>query len=105
MLVMYFSWLYLKRARRSERGRTNQVPTTVREVGVSTAVASITTPLLSAQSTGVHWRFHDLVDTETVNLHRDEYEDNEEDIVDDEERKARLGGDKRWLWSLYYWLA
>lgn len=50
----------------------------------------------------------DIVDVDTVDLDKDEYNVvEEEDVVDDEKREGRTGKGKlplRLLWRLYYWI-
>lgn len=51
--------------------------------------------------------YSDLVDVNTVDLSKDEYQDEEVDKIDDETRhnritKGNLGA--RMLWRLYYWI-
>ena len=45
-----------------------------------------------------------MVDTETVDLRAEEYEEVEVDRVDDAKRKARLGGKLGWGWQVWYWI-
>ncbi|KAF8813720.1 hypothetical protein BYT27DRAFT_7180470 [Phlegmacium glaucopus] len=47
-------------------------------------------------------RYHDLVDVDTVDLIRDEYE--EVDTGGEDEIARRLSGKKRLLWTIYYWI-
>ncbi|KAF9814582.1 hypothetical protein IEO21_05040 [Rhodonia placenta] len=49
-------------------------------------------------------RWHDIVDTTTVDLTRDEYEEDATDKADDELRAERLKGQVGLLWRLYYWV-
>lgn len=105
MLVMYLGWLYLRQIPRLGHGHQASSNTSP-EAGPSTSVQPLVTaqPVL-AQKALSGWHFHDIVDIETVDLRRDEYQDNERDVVDDEQSKVRLSGQRRWLWRLYYWLA
>ncbi|PIL34130.1 transporter [Ganoderma sinense ZZ0214-1] len=51
------------------------------------------------------WEFvshNDAVDILTVDLKRDEHEENVEDLEDDLEREGNLKGRYRWLWRVYY---
>ncbi|GBE81476.1 Probable amino-acid permease [Sparassis crispa] len=60
------------------------------------------TPLLYPSKLRQRWRYHDLVDTQTVDLRRDEHKEEDEDRADDEEREHRLKGQVGLLWRLYY---
>lgn len=94
MVLMYIGWLLLKRpAPRSdwEESRALISPTSA-------------TPLLRRAHRFSERTFHDLVDTLTVDLRRDEYEEAALDKVDDELRESRLHGRAQWLWTLYYWI-
>lgn len=44
-----------------------------------------------------------FVDASTVDLHRDEYVEDEVDKTEDEQRTRRMQGTKKILWRLYYW--
>ncbi|KAL1747088.1 amino acid permease-domain-containing protein [Schizophyllum fasciatum] len=49
--------------------------------------------------------YSDLIDTKTVDLVRDQYDEEEEERVDDEKRTRRLqSGRLRYLWRLWYWV-
>ncbi|PSR73129.1 hypothetical protein PHLCEN_2v10985 [Hermanssonia centrifuga] len=92
MLVMYLVWfLFHRRA-------LHKVTTP------TTASSSASGPPLATHAPRrVRWL--DLVDTETVDLHRDEHEDEVEDLIEDQERERRLKGRTRWFWKLYYIVA
>ncbi|OJT15330.1 hypothetical protein TRAPUB_8126 [Trametes pubescens] len=92
MIFMYFAWIIIKRpAPLSAR------PTTPQETQVE-----------PSQKPGILrrvWRrvaYSDAVDIRTVDLRRDEHEEEPEDVADDLEREAHLKG--RWgpLWKVYY---
>ena len=89
MLIMYLTWSSLKRP---------TLPST----------AADGTPLSPDERPGVlrrAWRFvasSDVVDVRTVDLRRDEHEEEPEDAVDDAAREGKLQGRARWLWRLYY---
>jgi AAT family amino acid transporter len=95
MVVMFFTWLFLRR-RESEQ-----------------SAGSASEPLLSDPEMEVDsgsprhlnrdktLKYHDLVDIDTVDLVRDEY-DEEEDIEEDEVM-SRLSGKMKLLWTFYYW--
>lgn len=86
MLAMYIAWLVVK--------RSSRLPTSSSESG----------PLLHTTAPQMTSQYHDFVDTRTVDLRRDEYEEDEVDKVDDEEREGRVRGRYRLLWRLYYWV-
>jgi hypothetical protein len=90
MLVMYVSWMLLKRPRPSSAPPTSS------------------TPLLHSPSPTVQvdgWWYSDLVDVETVDLVTDEYEEQEVDGNNDEEvRERRTHGKAGYLWRVVYWL-
>lgn len=94
MLVMSFGWLLVKWPSR-RRPATDEAP------AQPPLPATASTPLISARRFRWRWIYHDIVDTRTVDLHRDEYQEQEEDRID-EEREARLKGGKKVLWKLYY---
>jgi len=48
-------------------------------------------------------KYHDLVDINTVDLIRDEY-DEEDDTEGEDEITSRLHGKMKLLWTFYYWL-
>ncbi|KAI0790711.1 amino acid permease/ SLC12A domain-containing protein [Abortiporus biennis] len=95
MIIMGLGWFFLKRSpSHLHHGHL-----------VSETALSSSTPLLPPQSQPQKSSFSVIVDIETVDLYRDEYHDYDpEDAVEDEERKARLTGQWRWLWSFYYWI-
>lgn len=45
-----------------------------------------------------------MVDTETVDLREQEYEEVEVDRVDDAKREERLRGRWGWGWKAWYWV-
>ena len=95
MVVMFFTWLFLSR-RESEQ-----------------IVGSTSEPLLSnpGMDGGIPshvnrdktLKYHDLVNIDTVDLIRDEY-DEEDDMEGEDEITSRLNGKMKLLWTLYYWL-
>jgi len=51
------------------------------------------------------FRFHDLVDADTVDLFADEYTEAEQrDSGSEDEATERKTGRMKLLWTLYYWL-
>ncbi|EMD33590.1 hypothetical protein CERSUDRAFT_107939 [Gelatoporia subvermispora B] len=93
MLIMSVGWMLVKwpSTRPSALDSPAQPP----------LPATATTPLMPSRRLRWRWRYHDLVDTRTVDLKRDEYPEQETDRTD-EEREERLKGGKRLLWKLYY---
>jgi len=95
MVVMFFTWLFLSR-RESEQ-----------------SAGSTSEPLLSDprmdEGSPSHLnrdktlKFHDLVNIDTVDLRRDEYEE-EDDMEGEDEVTSRLSGKMKLLWTFYYWL-
>lgn len=47
-------------------------------------------------------KYYDIVDIDTVDLTRDEYE--EADTGDEDEIARRLSGKNKILWTVYYWI-
>ena len=98
MIIMYLAWLILKRMplhlHKSHSESEDSLP----------AAPSATTPL-SPYRVPRRVRWFDLVDTQTVDLYRDEHQETEADTTEDEERAVRLSGRWRWLWQLYYIVA
>lgn len=95
MVVMFFTWLFLSRR------------------GSEQSAGSISEPLLSDPgmdggnpsnlNRDKTLKYHDLVDTDTVDLRRDEYEE-EDDMDSEDEVASRLSGKMKLLWTFYYWL-
>ena len=49
--------------------------------------------------------YSDLVDTKTVDLQRDQYDEEEEERTADEKRDRRLeSGRLRYFWKVWYWV-
>ena len=99
MIVMYLGWFLLNKSASSSYSllddRTSPLTSPTDR-----------TPLLRSDSpiSPQRVKFHDMIDTWEIDLHRDEYEDEEEDLVEDVERETRLKGGAGWLWRLYYWV-
>ena len=94
MVVMFLTWLFLSR-REAEK-----------------SAGSASEPLLGMDVDGGSpshlnrdkiLKYHDLVDIDTVDLIRDEYEE-EDDIESEDEVTSRLSGKMKLLWTFYYWL-
>jgi len=82
MIVMFAVWLVVARRRYPGRPVTLSNNTLIRRV---------------------QWYF-DVVDIDTVDLYKDEYQEEEEDNIEDAKRANRLHGKTRILWKLYYWI-
>lgn len=89
MIVMYFGWLLT-------------VHPASPDAPISLPTEGETRPSLARRMLA---RLHDLVDTKTVNLTRDEYEEEPEDVADDQKREARLKGRRGWAWRVFYAVA
>ena len=89
MVVMYLTWMLVKR------------PTAAQVAADGTPLAPDQRPSIFRRAWSV-LTYSDLVDIRTVNLQRDEHEEEPEDVADDAERETRLKGRWRWLWKLYY---
>lgn len=122
MVVMYVVWLIVKRSVRAGRSELPRA-----EAGSESSVDPDTRspsqrPLVhgnrrssskdnrGARLAGQRWYndWFDVVDIHTVDLYRDEYEAEEEDLIEDEERQKRLKNTnlaQRTLWRLYYLFA
>lgn len=92
MVLMFFTWLFLSR----------------RESAGSTSEPLLSDPGMDADSPSHPSRdetlkYHDLVDTDTVDLTRDEY-DEDDDMDGEDEVTSRLSGKMKFLWTFYYWL-
>lgn len=103
MTGMSLAWLFLRRR------RSRIVKFSSQDDDLSSA--PLLNPRPGADNTLAHrrptatWWESDLVDVKTVDLTRDEYEEEEEvDRVDEDLQKGRLTGRLRWAWNLYYWL-
>lgn len=91
MLVMYTVWLLLHR-----------IPAHKTPIRLNTTEDLVRDTLDSAKAP-IRW--FDLVNTREVDLFRDEYKDDAEDVIDDQERERRLKGRARAFWSIYYLVA
>ncbi|KZT08438.1 uncharacterized protein LAESUDRAFT_723957 [Laetiporus sulphureus 93-53] len=96
MLAMFFGWIFIMRAAGSASLES--------EPEFDTSSAGPNVPLLRRSIHRKRKRYHDLVDLDTVDLTKDEYEEAETDRSDDEEREKRLNGCTGWLWAMYYWI-
>ena len=92
MIVMYLAWMLIKRP---DPNAEAKLP--------STADASPVAGSL-APAERRKWYTSDLVDIHTVDLVRDEYQEQPTDEVDDKKMEARYSGKWRLAWKAYYWL-
>ena len=106
MLTMFLAWLYLKYPSSSSQPSHSHTKSAIIRND-----ADASQPLLPQQRVVMsdlrphrkHW-YSDLVDVDNVDLSRDEYVDQEGDILDDEERTKRVSGRLGVLWMVYYWV-
>ena len=89
MLVMYIAWTLFKR------------PSPL-------STAPDDTPASQNQRSNVLHRvwatltYTDIVNIHTVDLRRDEHDEEPEDTADDAAREAKLKGRWGWVWKVYY---
>ncbi|KAH7913180.1 amino acid permease/ SLC12A domain-containing protein [Hygrophoropsis aurantiaca] len=95
MLVMYVTWIVAKRVVSTSPGSGNSF----------SAPAHETTPLIGTGTGGSPSRWFDIVDIQTVDLHKDEYDEDVIDEAEDEKRAKRLQSGARLLWRVYYLVA
>ena len=95
MVVMFFTWLFLSR-RESEQSADSTSEPLLSDPGMDGNNPSH----LDRDKTP---KYHDLVNVDTVDLMRDEY-DEEDDIEGEDEVTSRLNGKMKLLWTFYYWL-
>ena len=91
---MFFAWLFFSR-RESEQSADSTSEPLLSDPGIDGDSPS----RLNRDKT---LKYHDLVDVDTVDLIRDEYD--EEDMESEDEIAIRLSGKMRLLWTFYYWL-
>ncbi|KAJ3922860.1 amino acid permease/ SLC12A domain-containing protein [Lentinula edodes] len=97
MLIMYLAWMLIQRPGRPSR--INE-PTPLFEGNGRRSSSKG-----RRRERGGRWWYNDIVDVNTVDLYRDEHEEEEEDRIDDVERERRLKGSnlvQRTLWRLFY---
>lgn len=82
MIVMYLAWMIIKRPDPNALASSNSTATPTRR----------------------KWWTSDLVDINTVDLLREEYEEQAVDEEDDQKMEKRLKGRSRWAWRVYYWV-
>ncbi|KAF8810121.1 hypothetical protein BYT27DRAFT_7186985 [Phlegmacium glaucopus] len=95
IIIMFLTWL-LFGARESGRsaGSTSELDPLLSNPGVDGSSPG--------RLNRYQIKYHDLVDVDTVDLKRDEYE--EVDAGGEDEIARRLSGKKKLLWTLYYWI-
>lgn len=86
MIVMYLGWILIRRPNPNHH--------------LPSSLASSPLPW--------KWLKDDLVNLDTVDLRRDEYDDvgldPERAEEEEREREKRSTGKGRWLWRIYYWI-
>ena len=95
MVVMFFTWLFLSRRESGQSAGSTSEPL-LSDPGMDGGSSSH----LNRDKT---FRYHDLVDTDTVDLVRDEYDEGD-DMESEDEVTSRLSGKMKLLWTFYYWL-
>ncbi|KAI0633293.1 amino acid permease-domain-containing protein [Trametes polyzona] len=95
MIIMYFAWMIIMRPASSPvlpaspPPLNDEVVETPRRPGI-------------VRRTWKRVTYHDSVDVRTVDLRRDEHEEEPEDLIDDQKREAKLKGRWRYFWKVYY---
>ena len=95
MVVMFFTWLIFSR-RESEQSAGLTSEALLSDPGMDGGSPSH----LDRDKT---LKYHDLVNIDTVDLIRDEYNE-EDDMEGEDEVTSRLSGKMKLLWTFYYWL-
>jgi len=95
IVVMFFAWLFFSR-RESEQSAGSISEPLLSDPGIDDG-----TP--SRLNRDRIFKYHDLVDIDSVNLIRDEY-DEVDDTESEDDVASRLSGKMRLLWTFYYWL-
>jgi len=96
MIVMFITWMFLRGA----RDRRQQAETA--DASTEPNLDGRKSPPLTLKKQ--YW-YHDLVDRDSVDLYRDEHEEEPSEQNDlANKRLTGSNGPTRWLWSLYYWL-
>ena len=91
MIVMCLAWLFLSR-RESGRSVCSAPDSLLSDPGIDGGIPK-----------GERIKYHDLVDIDTVDLTRDEYDEGD-DTGEEDEVASRLSGKMKLLWTFYYWL-
>lgn len=112
MVILYFCWLLLRRPIPSSSLPT--LPTSVSAIPNDTDAEEDPTSLSVStirqaevdleRKRWAKWWYNDIVDTQTVDLRAEEYEEAEVDRVDDAKRRERLSGQLGWGWRIWYWV-
>lgn len=97
MVVMFLTWLFLNR-RKAEKSTGSASEPLLSDPGMDVDGGSP-----SHLNRDKSFKYHDLVDIGTVDLIRDEY-DEEDDMESEDEVTSRLNGKMKLLWTFYYWL-
>jgi len=107
MIFFYLAWLIFQRSSAASPSiqQPHVTPSTIPQATTSGTTPSSFTPLLVNRARSSRWKFHDFVEARTVDLYRDEYVEEDVDLAEDIERKARTSGKWRWFWKAYYIVA
>lgn len=93
MIFMYLVWMLIRRPDPNAEAAARLPDNADNADGSSTSAKPIARR---------KWWTSDLVDVNTVDLTRDEYEEQVVDKVDDERIERRYAGKWRWAWRVYY---
>ncbi|KAI0365662.1 hypothetical protein BV20DRAFT_1038833 [Pilatotrama ljubarskyi] len=96
MIFMYLVWMLLVHPKPSSAPRT---------VSSDAGAEPVEPPQQKVAIWRRVWRriaYNDSVDIRTVDLRRDEHEEEPEDLLDDQKREAKLKGKWGWFWKVYY---
>ncbi|KAI0082044.1 hypothetical protein K474DRAFT_1655974 [Panus rudis PR-1116 ss-1] len=111
MLVMSVGWLIARKLTVARHKRPSSPPPPAASSSEQGPPESLPTPS-TTKVRGIYarvqewrWKYLDLVDTRSVDLYIDEYQDRVSDKLDDEKMNRRLSGKAGWLWRLYYIIA
>ncbi|RPD78334.1 hypothetical protein L226DRAFT_502776 [Lentinus tigrinus ALCF2SS1-7] len=91
LIVMYIAYMLIRRPRASSAPIA--LPTETEPVPQHHSIPRRVWNVLT---------YNDQVDIKTVDLKRDEHEEEPGDVADDEEREMKLHGRWRWFWRIYY---
>lgn len=96
MTMMFTAWMIAKRPRPTSGNPSTYTRSSLEQL------APLIPQLHSRRS---RTSFGDFVNVDTVDLKRDEYEEDvETDRLEDEQRQRRETGRAATLWRLYYWV-
>lgn len=114
MLFLYLAWLLIRRPLPSSslpslptsapHPTQTQESVSTEEDPTSLSVIRQTEDERKGQRWARWWWYSDLVDTRTVDLRAQEYEEEDVDRVDDAKREDRLRGKLGWGWEVWYWV-